>query len=494
MTSSPSRMGSVALLALGISLAVAASSPAQIISTHDHLGDGFASGTGADTFVSENSPGSNYGASTEIMMRNQTGALLQQPYLRFDLSALNKMDVRKAYLQIYDYRYYYASGHMDGQTFDVWALNNEALDNWTETATNWSNAPGNTPALPAYDGPDFNADATRLGSITFVRQGSTPWSVPLEVPWLAGRIGSDTNGQLTLMVVGPPGGTTLLRMASKETINTGLGTSDPILVGSAATRLIVDDSRVISSTYDHDGDGLASGNGADTYIAESGKTSNYGAVDNFKARNNPGGQQEVGYLRFDLSGVADKGLVGKAELQLYDYRWTEGNLMHNKTFSVWALGNEALDNWNEVDPGGIEWNAAPGHLDDGNAFDDPDFNGDAVYLGDFTFTSQTATNGWGIAADIPGLRDVARADTNDLLTLMIVGPQGVGSLFYIGSKETVQDRRVGAGPIDPLPMPEGVLAPRLIMTIVPEPTTMALALGGFGLLLRRSRRRARRRA
>jgi len=203
---------SVALLALGIGLMLVASAPAQVISTFDHSGDGFASGTGADTFLSENSPTGNYGAHTALQMRNETGSRNQAPYMRFDLSALNKDDVRKAYLQLYDYRYYYATGHLDGQVLDVWAVRNEALDNWTETATNWNNAPGNTPAPPAYDGPDFDADATRLGNITFVR-GSGAWSVPLEVPGLTGLIRSDTNDQITLVVVGPPNNATLFRIA-----------------------------------------------------------------------------------------------------------------------------------------------------------------------------------------------------------------------------------------------------------------------------------------
>jgi hypothetical protein len=79
-------------------------------------------------------------------------------------------------------------------------------------------------------------------------------------------------------------------------------------------------------------------------------------------------------------------------------------------------------------------------------------------------------------------------DTDGLLTLMVTGPRsGTGALFYLGSKESVQDRlRFGEQPI-----PAGLLAPKLILADVPEPSTALLATIGGLLALFGTRRRRR---
>lgn len=458
---------------------------AVLVSTFDHDGNGFASGAGADAHVSENSPGSLYGNAIEITIRNSTGSQQQYAYYRFDLSAVNKGQAKSVKLQVYDYRFDWGSGELDNDTFDVWVLNNEALDTWPEAGVSWNAAPGHTAAAPPLDGPDLNSDATHLGSFTYHQHGSGPWNLPVAVSGLTNAVRNDTNDLLTLMIVGPAGNATAFRTGTKETNRLSLKTNTPIPVGSAATRLQVLTNTKVVTTFDHDGDGLASGNGADSWISENSKTSNYGTSTSVRFRDNAGSNhQDVGYMRFDLSAVEPEE-IAEAQLQLYDYRFSEGNLMNGRQFRVWGLVNEADDSWIESGTGGLTWNNAPGHTDDGLPFDDPDMDADAVFLGTFTFHSQDPTNGWSEPIDLPGLADFLRSDTNDMATLMITGPQGFGSLFYMGSKESVFDRRING----PVAIPLGTIAPRLLLT-VPEPSALALlglGLSGLGFLGRRRR-------
>ncbi len=251
---------------------------------------------------------------------------------------------------------------------------------------------------------------------------------------------------------------------------------------------------VVVSTFDHSDDGLASGNGADTWIVELEPDTNRGAARDMRLRDRPDNQQEYLYVRFDLSAI-DTSQWDNALFQLYDYRFSEGNLMNGRAFHVWALTDEAQDGWNESGAGGITWNGAPGHLDDGIALDDADFDGNAVFLDSITFLNQSSlsgslTSGWNVPTEVSGLWDYIRQDTNDQITLMITAPVGVGSLFYAGTKETVQDRRiVGAlgEPINAVPL--GSLAPRL--TFVPEPSAVLLLLLGVCLVVPARRRRDR---
>lgn len=463
---------------------------AVIVSTHDHNGDGFASGTGADASITESSAAGNYGTTTALEIRNQTSTYQQVPYLRFDLSAIDKANAQRVRLQLYDYRFD-GSGPLRGNKYGLWALNNEALDNWSEGnggsdnnppgEITWNTAPGHWPDGKAFDDADFNADATFLGEFTYTQHGSGPWSVPLEVPGLLERIKSDTNQQLTLMLVGPAGAGTLFRTGSKESTQTSYWTNTPIPRGSAAPRLLVDTTTTIVSTFDHDGDGLASGNGADTWIAERSPTSANGSAGYMCLRNQPAPDalstrfQESVYLRFDLSAV-DAAATVDAKLQLYDYRFDQPALMAGKEYSVWALADETQDNWSET---ALTWENAPGHSDDGLPYDDADFDAATTFLGSFTIGQESAANGWSLPIDVPGLAELVRNDTNGLVTLMITGPVGPNTLFYMASKETVFDRLAGTGQ---LAMPAGVLAPRLLL-IVPEPSTAWLALVGVGMVL-----------
>ena len=234
----------------------------------------------------------------------------------------------------------------------------------------------------------------------------------------------------------------------------------------------------------------ADGNGADTHLYENSANSNYGARTAMYTRQSDT-QTELPYLRFDLTDVSQFPTLTSARLQLYDRRFDEaGGYFRGRTFEVWGLTDEALDNWIEGNngtdnnpPGEITWNFAPGHAADGTPFNGPDFDGGAVHLGDFVY--QQSDGGWGVPADVPGLLEFLNADTNGLATLMLIPRDRADSRYYIATQEAMTLSRTDSTPVE-----LGSQAPRLIITAVPEPTTLTLlALGGLGLLARRRRRR-----
>jgi len=242
-------------------------------------------------------------------------------------------------------------------------------------------------------------------------------------------------------------------------------------------------AEIIISTYDHNGDGVASGAGADTYIDDAAPTRNYGANSSMCLRNQPqldgsnNRYQQVAYARFDLSAI-DRARVADARLQVYDFRFDGGGRMRGNEYWVWALEDQSpdsLDAWQET---ALTWANAPGRTDDGIASDDPDFDANAICLGSFRFAQETSDTGWSVPIGGLGLLDVICSDTDHRLTLMITGAQGPFTLFHLATKEAAFDR------LDTLtrqPVPVGSLAPRLLITTVPEPATAWLALVGLGL-------------
>lgn len=488
-----------AMLALVGPIAV---SPAGVtISTFDNTGYGFGGGDGADTSIHEGLPNSAPGAAEAVIVRNQTDSIQEVGYYRFDLSQIDKSSLRGAKLQVWDYRTPASAGGygtLDGHTFDIWALVDESQDNWAEGSTSWNTAPGHTDDGLPFDDADFDANTAHLGTFTYSRaMAGHPLSIPADVPGLLSAIQSDTNNQLTLMMTGPAGLATAFRTGTKESERISIWTANPplaeetILPGQAATRLVLDNGTTTVTTFDHDGDGVASGGGADTFISENAPGSIYGARGDFQVRDNrPGdgsGQeiQQVGYLKFDLAAV-DTSETGYAWLQLYDYRFNEGGFngqMHNQEFTVWALLDDAgQDDWDEST---VSWNDAPGHADDGNPFNGPDFTGDVVEVGKLLFESETTAHGWGAPSLQMNLVPLIQNDTDGLLTLMITGPRsGTGALFYLGSKESVLNARINNQAI-----PAGLIAPRLILARVPEPSAAVLACMGALLAVFGTRRR-----
>ncbi len=227
----------------------------------------------------------------------------------------------------------------------------------------------------------------------------------------------------------------------------------------SATSLVV-------TNFDHNGDGLASGNGADTFVSQQ-APDNTGSQDAIKLRSQvPLNHVEMAYLRFDTSNI-EQGSITDAKIRLYDFRIDEGAFTGGDTFEVRGLNNESLDNWSET---GITWNTAPGITNDGIT-DAEDFNSDTTFLGSFVFTYENVSvNGFSIAMDLNNLANFLNSDTNGLATLIISHVQdGADSLHHFASREANTITRTNS-----TPTPLGSLAPQLVLEadiapIVPEP-------------------------
>ncbi len=229
------------------------------------------------------------------------------------------------------------------------------------------------------------------------------------------------------------------------------------------------------TTFDHDGDGVVSGSGADAHVFESSpNTTGNGAM---KVRTqNSLSHLEVGFMRFDLSSV-DANTITNAKLGIYDFRFDESPV-NGRNFEVYGVTNQSLDNWSET---GITWNNAPGITDDGTPFNNIDVNGDALLLGSFTY-SGSGNDGFSSEISLAGLTSFIQNDNNNQVTLILTRiDDGADTLHHLGSKELSTLSR-----LDSSPVLLGSLAPQLILDgaefsdpVVPEPSScllMALAL------------------
>jgi hypothetical protein len=212
----------------------------------------------------------------------------------------------------------------------------------------------------------------------------------------------------------------------------------------------------------------ADGSGADTYVAndsQRGPNSNFGTSGlNVRVYNTV--RIQVPYIKFDLSGAT--GDLTGATLQIC---LTGAN--RARTWTIYGLNDNATDDaWGEST---ITYNNAPGML--------------AATLGtlslDTTKLTQLGTLAVPASVTAPGtlvtsatatlnLDSFLAADTNKLVTLVIVAGNDSSGTWYIGNKESTT---------------VGVTAPTLLLpnaTAVPEPATLAI-LGLGGLLAARRR-------
>jgi hypothetical protein len=209
----------------------------------------------------------------------------------------------------------------------------------------------------------------------------------------------------------------------------------------------------------------AVGQGADTYVGNDslrGPTSNFGTA-GINVRVYTTSRIQVPYLKFDISGAS--GDLSGAQLQLF---LTGAN--RARSWTVYGLNDSATDDlWSES---GITYNNAPGMV--------------AAALGtlslDLTKLTSLGTLAVPASAPAPGvtvtsavatlnLNSFLAADTNKLVTLVIVAGSDANGTWYIANKENTS----------------GLAAPTLLLpnaTAVPEPATLAI-LGLGGILLRR---------
>ncbi len=241
------------------------------------------------------------------------------------------------------------------------------------------------------------------------------------------------------------------------------------------------------------------GQGADAYIELGSDTGdNFGSLTELRVRSHPDFPSDSGnlvrksWVRFDTTTVNETPGAGNAAHVAFVLTWRESfeggatglpwtmNLYGLKDTSLGVAGDNGpsagTPGWGEAT---ITGSTAPGN--------DIGFDGDnggtatsgvtvdATILASFTLTSTANANDT-LLFSSAALTDFVLADTNDLLTFILVAENDTtgngatnGSIAKFHSKEG-----------------DGSRAPSL--TIVPEPSAMALlALSAFGLIARRRR-------
>lgn len=177
-----------------------------------------------------------------------------------------------------------------------------------------------------------------------------------------------------------------------------------------------------------------------------------------------------GLMRFDISSITDT--VADATFNLTVERIDSGIGGNDQTLHIFGLTDQSLDNW---DSGATTWNNAPGNAT-GSAWDADgtktvklgeillDYNGDkAVAPTDVVSLSSQALIDW------------LNADSNGKATILIgrTGNADSVNLLFAGDTNGPETNQLAP--------------PELVVTLVPEPTSLALL--GLGTLLVARRRR-----
>ncbi|MDX2174848.1 MAG: glycosyl hydrolase family 28-related protein [Candidatus Sumerlaeia bacterium] len=203
------------------------------------------------------------------------------------------------------------------------------------------------------------------------------------------------------------------------------------------------------STFDHDSDSLASGNGADARVTSNGDAgNNFGGLVGIRARFNDI-FASVAYVRFDVSDLQPP--TEHAEFSL-EISTTNTGLISPWTFNVFGLvespsyGAGELDEfWLEgagtgtaANPGEITWNNAPGLTGGGGAYDSIGDTGGGVdpahtdFLGTFTLRQGVREV---VRMRSAALADFLNADTNGVATLIVTRVDFTANSIDFASKE-----------------------------------------------------------
>ena len=205
------------------------------------------------------------------------------------------------------------------------------------------------------------------------------------------------------------------------------------------------------------------GNGADTYLtndSQQGPDTNTSAEVRMRAfRQLADTRSKTAYIRFDLTGAAEPDLSDS--YLTFEATYLKGGA---KGVEVYGLIDGDGDSWDEST---ITYNTAPGVL--ATTLGNCELDLAAVTLLG-TITTPAAGDPYPVSfssnpTDLP-LADFLGADTNNLVTFIFIGTNNEGE---IATKEH-----------------ETFMAPTL--TVVPEPTTLALLGLGGAVLLRRRRK------
>jgi len=188
-------------------------------------------GSGADTYIGNDTQvrsTSTAGASAaELRSRyNGGGYRFQCTYLRFDLSEVSSQTFVGALLQM-EATYIKSS---TGRRLDVYGLVDESLDNWTESALCYQNAPGMLQPESGWDSGNYLLDENKLVWLGFLTTPGTGGGTPTyPIPFSSNTtdlgmlfsnfLASDTNKLVTLVIINSTGTSSINcedKFASKE--------------------------------------------------------------------------------------------------------------------------------------------------------------------------------------------------------------------------------------------------------------------------------------
>jgi hypothetical protein len=203
----------------------------------------------------------------------------------------------------------------------------------------------------------------------------------------------------------------------------------------------------------------AKGKGADTYLSNDEQSGNYGpnsvhgTEDAFEVRNVAGVRLKIGYVRFDISDVNSKDLMGAR----VGVNTSSGK--RDRTWGIYALVNESLDKWDEAT---TSYSNAPGFR--GAPFGQ--YAIDANLLQSVASISVGSAPGYYESASSTSMDSFIKSDTNKLLTFALI--------YETKDTDTNPDWRVTSKEGDPN------LAPRLVVpsAVIPPASKPSPAGGG----------------
>ena len=370
-------------------------------------------GNGADTYLTNDSQeregydftaDGTHGGEPTLKMRNLEGVRMKLGYVRFDISQLNGVnDVRLA-LNVVWFKGV-------SSTLHIYALVNESLDDWDEMTTSYNTAPGFVPTTQGipigyYD---ITEDLIKVAEMEYPDDSlgyiySTPSAAMNDF------INNDTNDLVTFAIIPDPVPDGDWDVATKE---------DSAIVAP----------KLVTSTLT-----TAVGNGADTYLTNDTQeregydfTANgtHGTEPAIKMRNLEGVRMKLGYIRFDVSGLPN---IQDAVIGL-NVVWFKGV---SSTLYIYALVNEALDNWDEST---ICYDNAPGFVPttQGIPIGYYDTTEDLVQVAEMTYPDDSL--GYIYSTPSAEMDDFINGDTNDLVTFAIIPDPVPDGDWDVASKE-----------------------------------------------------------
>lgn len=201
----------------------------------------------------------------------------------------------------------------------------------------------------------------------------------------------------------------------------------------------------------------ADGNGADTFIqstlaGNNAANQNFGSSDSVLIKNDTGlpGNNRKGYLRFDLSSIADS--ISDGELVLTYLGTNTDPAANPSNYNVYGLlDGHSAENWDE---NLITWNNAPGN----NTGSTGGFSAaDTTLLGTFSLDVLGAVPGDEVFFSSSALLTFLLADTDGLATILLTRQQQNFSVEAFASKENTSWSAPTLNlDLNPVPVPAAV--------------------------------------